>query len=467
MGEAARTTGDAVTWKRTVDALLAPAGPAADNASRRESAPTRSSANAASGGARTRILVLNTFGVFPPDSGGKSRIFRLYQALARRADVTLLNLGVAGGASEIREFDPHYREIRIPPSARFQAHEAALHRLLRKSITDIAALLHAHEDPALESALKTLMTKTDVVVASHVYLYPLIERHWKGELWYDAHNVEADMKADILGVGRLAAPFSGSGLGNGASASTVSDAATAVARVAEAECAAVRAATRVLAASADDAQRFADLYGRPAASIEHVPNGVSLPADSWIDPGRRERLKASLGFGGRPVALFAGSNHGPNQEAVDLIADAARRCASWTFWLVGSICDYRRFRSVPDNVLAIGLVSEAELTALYRAADVGLNPMVRGSGTNLKMLDYAAHGALALSTETGARGLGFAPGTHYVSFPPGELAPTLKALEAEQPSPRVGVRTAARAHVEQHYSWQTIADRIALPARLA
>ena len=75
--------------------------------------------------------------------------------------------------------------------------------------------------------------------------------------------------------------------------------------------------------------------------------------------------------------------------------------------------------------------------------------MLRGSGTNLKMLDYAAHGALVLSTEIGARGLGFVTGTHYVSFPPDELARTLDSLLPELPSPRVDVRTAARAHVEQ------------------
>jgi glycosyltransferase involved in cell wall biosynthesis len=241
------------------------------------------------------------------------------------------------------------------------------------------------------------------------------------------------------------------------------DPASAVARVARTEGALMRAATRVLAASADDAERFAALYGRAGASIEHAPNGTSLPEDPWLDPTRRARLKATLGFDGRPVALFVGSNHRPNQDAVDLVLDTARVRSDWSFWLVGSICDYRRFRNLPANVYSIGLVSEAELTTLLRAADAGLNPMLRGSGTNLKMLDYAAHGALVLSTEIGARGLGFAPDTHYVSFPPGELARTLDSLRPELPSPRIAVRTAARTHVEQHFSWGAIADRIVLP----
>ena len=133
--------------------------------------------------------------------------------------------------------------------------------------------------------------------------------------------------------------------------------------------------------------------------------------------------------------------------------------------MAGSICDYLRHKDVPDHVYRVGLVSEAELTALFRAADVGVNPMLRGSGTNLKMLDYAAHGALALSTEIGARGLGFTAGTHYLAFPPERLAEALDALEPELPSPRLPMRTAARELVEQRFSWRTIADRIAAVAR--
>jgi hypothetical protein len=42
------------------------------------------------------------------------------------------------------------------------------------------------------------------------------------------------------------------------------------------------------------------------------------------------------------------------------------------------------------------------------------------------------------------------------------LARTLDSLRPELPSPRVAVRTAARAHVELHFSWRAIADRIVL-----
>lgn len=522
MGEAALATGAEVTWQRTAKTLLAvrDAREAAAGSPAEKWGQTPFSgqlpATLEMGQAalpkmgsdpifRTRILVLNTFGVYPPNSGGKKRIFYLYQALSRHADVTLLNLGPPASSSESREFSPHYREIRIPPGERFQAAEAALQKALRRSVTDIAALLHAQEIPALASAMADLCVEANIVVASHVYLAPFIAKHWSGEVWYDAHNVEADMKADILGVDRLAAPLVDAGsekrgqtpfekMGSdpffpqGAARDAVGPIATTkpsaakppatlvnarneardgitaasiVARVAEAEGTLVRAATRVFATSAQDAQRLADLYGRDVATIEEVPNGVLLPDDPWLEPERRAALKASLGFGDRPLALFVGSDHGPNHDAAEIVVEVAKKLPDWAFWVVGSICNHKRLQSAPGNVYRLGLVTEGELVAVFRAADVGLNPMLRGSGTNLKILDYAAHGVLALSTEIGARGIGFVDGEHYLGCVPDGFAAALEALQRELPSPRLAIRTAARRLVEQRFGWQVIADRIA------
>ncbi|MGB9938731.1 glycosyltransferase [Methanosarcina sp.] len=57
------------------------------------------------------------------------------------------------------------------------------------------------------------------------------------------------------------------------------------------------------------------------------------------------------------------------------------------------------------NVIFLGRVSDEEKQALYRAADIALNPMTSGSGTNIKMLDYMAAGLPVISTPVGARGL--------------------------------------------------------------
>lgn len=442
MGSAAKETASAVTWTRTIDALLEPAPKAGRP-------PVRGRTE------KTRLLVVGTFGVYPPDSGGRKRIFYLYQGLSARADVTLLNLGDAGRGAEQRHFSPSFREIRIPPDQAFQQADAALHRALRASVTDIAALDHGHAISALASAFEDLAREADVVVASHPYLFPLIERLWSGPIWYDAHNVEADLKADILGVER---PSSASAY----SAEQGTAAERAVGRVLAAEGRLVREAAQVWAVSEGDAGRLAALYGRDAARITRVPNGVRVQDDPWLESERRSGLKQRLGLDGTPLAVFVGSHHGPNLTAAETVLACARARPDWAFWLAGSICQHQPVRRAPANVRGLGVLDEAALRVVLRAADVGLNPMSQGSGTNLKMLDYAAHGALALSTPVGARGLGLTGGQHYEEADTADFAATLERLAPHCPGPRVEIRTEARKAVEERFSWRAIADTIAL-----
>jgi glycosyltransferase involved in cell wall biosynthesis len=58
-------------------------------------------------------------------------------------------------------------------------------------------------------------------------------------------------------------------------------------------------------------------------------------------------------------------------------------------------------------------VSEAEKAAWLARATVGLNPILTGSGTNLKMAEYAAWGLPVLSTAFGARGGIWKEDSHY------------------------------------------------------
>lgn len=460
MGAAARETAAAVTWSRTAAALLdaAHAGPP-----QRDGHVAGPRQAAASGGdriegqdtpTRPRLLVVNTFGVFPADSGGKKRMFFLYRGLSRWADVTLLNLGTAGSSPDLREFSPSFREVRVPPDDGFLKREAALSRELRKPVTDIAALLYADQLVTLREAFANLARNADMVVAAHVYLYPLVEALWNGPVWYDAHNVEADMKADVLEYPRLDAPFSGPANGAG-------QVRHAVDAVAEVEARLVRQARRVLAVSDLNRQRFGALYGRDATQIDLVPNGTHLPDDAWLDGPRRGMLKQEIGFGDAPLAVFVASYHGPNLEAVEALVELAAACPGWQFAVAGSVCQALAAGKVPGNVHALGMLTEAELTTLLRAADVGLNPMKTGSGTNLKLLDYAGHGALVVTTPVGARGLAFAHGEHLVSCELAGFAEVLGELASQVPGPRPDLRAAARAVTERVYGWDSIAQALA------
>ena len=463
MGQAALQSAAQVTWQRTALALLHAAAAKLDSGAAEATLPAHTKSTdlprRPHTSDRLRLLVVNTFGIFPPDSGGKKRVFYLYRSLAEKVDVTLLNLGPADSPPEIRHFGSHFREIRVGPSARFNKSEAVLGQQLHRPVTDIAALLYSSQLYEFRKAFAHLALDTDVVVASHVYFGPMIEALWHGPVWYDAHNVEADMKADVLGLPRITGPVvttpwpafdvHGPDAGHWA-----------VQHVAVAEARLVQRAAHVWAVSEANQQRLASLYGRETSTVDVVPNGTHLPADAWLDAPRRAQLKSRLGFGAAPVALFVASYHGPNLEAMDSVLEAAKLCPNWYFVVAGSICSHLQSRALPGNVLATGVIAEAELTALLRAADVGMNPMRTGSGTNLKMLDYAGHGALILTTPEGARGLAFVAGQHHIECEIADFPGVLNQLTDQVPAPYPEVRAAARDLAEKKYAWNAVASAL-------
>lgn len=449
MGLAARRSAAEVTWSRTTSCLL---GAMTHHASERKTSAHEKEPAAQD---RLRLLVLNTFDVWPPDSGGRKRIYHLYRGIAQWADVTLLNLGPVGTEPIERYFEPHFKEVVIPASPEFSRREGRLGFQLKRSVGDIAALMHWPLLKEYVSAFKSLSADADVVIATHCYMGPLIDFNWRGRVWYDAHNVEADMKADILGLQRPMAPAR-----NERYRSRNSAAWEALNSVMAAEGQLVKRSEQVWAVSKADLQRLADLYGPPAGVMQVVPNGTTVPDPVTLEPSHRAERKARLGIPPQTgLALFVGSNHGPNNAAAQHVVRLAGMLPGWRFAFVGSVCETIT-GTLPPNVMPLGRLSEKELWALLAAADVGLNPMEQGSGTNLKILDYAAHGVLVLSTPVGLRGGVLVAGEHAIALDLEQFVSTLVELEHELPAPREVMRRRAYMTVKTVCSWSSIATGI-------
>ena len=102
-------------------------------------------------------------------------------------------------------------------------------------------------------------------------------------------------------------------------------------------------------------------------------------------------------------------------------------------------------------------LGDEEKLELYESADVALNPMLSGSGTNIKMLDYMAAGLPVISSSTGARGLEIESYTHTIvcELPdfPGKIR---DVLEDDQLRSRLIVN--GRKLVQDKYDWKRIAE---------
>lgn len=389
-----------------------------------------------------RIAVVNTFAVYPAQGGGQLRLLNLYREVARHADVRLVNLGPDPAApTQTRHLAPGLTEIVAPPGPEQLAHCTALEAVVRASAMDVSAMQAPQHSPAWLAAIADACAWAHTVVACHPYGYPAIRQVWPGPVVYESLNVEYDLKAAIFGT----------------------HAPQVLAQVQAVEAACATQAPVVLACSPQDAQRLQTLYALPALPTL-VPNAVA--AHTYPDPA-----PAPIGPHQPAIALFVGSLHGPNNDALLALLDIARQyqalCAAQPqtppcqFVVLGSVCRAPGLpQALPPHVHLLGTVSSAELRAWLARAHIGLNPMASGSGTNLKLLEYAAAGLPILSTPFGARGGLLQPGTHYLSAELPDFAPALaQALQAPGWAQCTQRARAARALVRQHGTWAAAATQ--------
>jgi glycosyltransferase involved in cell wall biosynthesis len=250
-------------------------------------------------------------------------------------------------------------------------------------------------------------------------------------LVYEAHNVETHLKAATLGPD--------------------------LARVAcEVEAEACAAARLVIACSADDAVELGRLYGVESGRLHVAPNGVDTTAIVPTDAAARAARRRALGIDETPIALFVGSRHQPNVEAAEAIVELAGKLPEVTFLLLGGHCEPLAARPRPRNVALMGRVDEATLAAVTTVANVALNPMRTGSGTNLKIATYFAVGLPVVTTPLGARGYGLVDDRHAVVCSLEDFASCLRALlDDETRAQRLGAE--GRRLAETRYDWGAVA----------
>lgn len=451
LGAAGRLRAEAFSWERVVTTLMgdgagSSSGGGAGGASGVGSAGRR--VNRPAPRAR-RIVVVSTFPIHPRQGGGQLRSFYLYRALADRYDVEAVSLTGPLDARQEFELAERFYETSVPKSARHEAEEQALGRQVGVPITDIAASLLFRRTPAYLAALRRACAGTDAVLLAHPFLLPAVtEVAPDVPVVYDAHNAEFSLKRALL-------PDTEAG-------TRLLDA------VIQVEGDACRNAVVVSVCSTEDAVTLGTQYGLDRAKTELVPNGVdssSIPfvtgteraaaKERWLGQYRRLSGLDEL----RHVAMFTGSWHLPNIDAGHHVIEIANQLPDVLFALVGGHCSEFDRWWLPPNVVLMGVVSDAAKDAMLACADVALNPMVRGSGTNLKVVEYFAAGVPVVSTRLGSRGLSVEPGVHLSVA---ELAQFPSAIRAvlDDPAGASSMAHEARRMVETKYDWRVSAGHL-------
>lgn len=178
---------------------------------------------------------------------------------------------------------------------------------------------------------------------------------------------------------------------------------------------AVNESAAIICTSSNDKEEFERKFDDVPHTIV-APNGVynSQIRDSKSCNG--DKIQEQVGITPDSlVGIFVGSDYGPNVEAVkDIIklTNEINDVRKFDVIIVGEVCN--AIDDWPKNVHPTGFVQTIE--PYYNAADIALNPISSGGGSNIKLIEYFGKGLPVITTPFGARGFDIEDGdTAFIS----------------------------------------------------
>jgi hypothetical protein len=374
-------------------------------------------------------LALNDYPVDGRRTGGALRVRQGLAALGR--PTLLLTLANTAMTTFIA---PDFLQVSLPKGCDQRDLEADLRHLAGDSLEDLASAMHAPDHAALRDVLAELAPRAAVAIFEHCYLAGLLDTLRDAApalpIVYDAHNVEASLKRELL-AGHPA-----------------EIALRAFVDILEQRL--VAAAAMVLCCTGADAAHF-----RPTArEVVLMPHGV-IPS-----------VTAPPSRGTAPRIGFLGSAHRPNAEAARyILEELAPRFPQAVFEIIGGACG--GLASTLPNVILHGILDEAAKDAALAGWVLALNPVDSGGGASLKVADYLGHGLPSLNTPHAARGFPMLAEGAGLVLPLHDFATALERLLADPRALRRMAHSARDAAAAQGWPEVSRAARQAIAGTIA
>lgn len=390
---------------------------------------------------KINVLITDMQPIEPAVGGGRVRLKGLYSNLGDT--INPLYMGTfdwRGPKKREINISPSLREIDIPLSEEhFRLNEYCNNLLPGKIIIDTIFSFLGEASPEFVNSVRNEAAKSDVIIFSHPWMYPLLktEVNFKNKtIIYDSQNCEALLRKQILGDTEF------------------SQCIVNMVKFTEKEL--CECADLILACSDEDKENFIRIYGIPQKKIEIFPNGVDIDEIKPVTDAKRITCKERFGIS-KKTAIFLGSDYPPNVEAGKYIIDTlADQCQDITFLIVGSVGNQLKKQN-KSNIVITGFVNDDEKKRYLAAADIAINPMIQGSGTNIKMFDFMAAGLPTISTPVGARGI-FCDESFFVAER-SEFPDTIHKILTNPGLYKITSHK-ARTLVERHYNWKAISERL-------
>ncbi|MBI2521715.1 MAG: glycosyltransferase family 4 protein [Bdellovibrio sp.] len=341
------------------------------------------------------VLIISGLQIFPAESGGQIRTASIAEAFAANGDDTTIYsytgrkrdyLGmrksshqtIAKGISEYVNRNPLY----------------GLTQFLFYKMNFPPVWLTLLSRWCIPKVLKMFMRHADVLIIDFPFLYPAaISSHNKYIL--NTHNVEANLYAR-RGSEKIKRSLVGYIERN-----------------------AVRNASSVLFCINRDKEYFESCYKLNNDKAIIIPNGVNLARiEKVLNNGDKYEIRNKLGISMKTILiLFSGSSYRPNTEAFDFIKEFCQhhlsllRTLDIKFLIVGTVA---ATAASTDFYLSTGRVDD--VYPYFAACDAAINPIVSGSGSNIKMSEYIAFRLPIFTTSFGARGFNLQDGLSCFYF---------------------------------------------------
>jgi len=337
-----------------------------------------------------KILVLDNQRIWPPDSGAPIRIFNMFKSLPQDYEITYLGTTAYDNfLHQEKQLTPNFKERIIKIDKPILLFNSSLTKLARGVHTfDIVISVYEYFNKKFRKALNSEAEKSDIIIATHPWFFPHIQRFKNKTLIHDSHNCEYllkknDLKKTLIGRALLLL-------------------------LKHIEKTACKKSDLIIACSEENKESFKKLYGIKDEKIHILPNSIDAEEIKPATEKEKETAKLSLELKNKKTIIFVGTYYEPNNEALDFIIKDLSKLKDYTFLIVGNVNlhfqkEYAHEKI--DNILFYGKVDWEKLKLLYQASDLAINPMFHGSGINIKMLDYMATGIPVITTLTGVRGI--------------------------------------------------------------
>lgn len=380
---------------------------------------------------RRTLLSLNFFPNFlPPRTGGEQRSFFLLKALAKEFDIISVVPTYENMRFEDLTLAPGLREIRIPKSRHFSAVSA---NFQKKKIpihqTAMAYAIAGANQPEIINCLQDIWPKIDGVILQHAAASAVLDsvNLDNKPTFYVSMNCEFELAA------------------NSHKNTENHDFAIMMHQFEYRTC---LNSQLVVSTTNEDSEKFVHMFGVSRDDTYLAGNGSVCRFEEDKLPSDAVDAKS---------AIFLGSKWGPNLKAGRFICSTlAPACPEITFHICGNVCEKLDFSETPENVILHGVVDDAGLAKLMARSHIGLNPILDGAGSNVKLADYLAHGLRVVTTPKGARG--FETDLDNVHcMEPGDFAAALTELCAQH-APTSTTRAAWQKAAAPWWSWDHIGE---------